>query len=204
MSGSGKNFSQDPGAPDVSKDSMARTPADPEMVETREQFIERTLAEYESPLIGYAYGFVHDVDRARDVVQDTFIRLCKQDIEKVRDGVKGWLFTVCRNRALDVLRKESRMSSLEESTHERTASASAGPDQVVDKDERIQELMTYIDRLSDNQKTVILMKFRDGLSYHEIADATGLTSGNIGFLIHAGVKRLRQLLPPDLMEGLDR
>ncbi|MBK1825848.1 RNA polymerase sigma factor [Haloferula rosea] len=183
---------------------MARTPADPEMVETREQFIERTLAEYESPLIGYAYGFVQDVDRARDVVQDTFIRLCKQDIEKVRDGVKGWLFTVCRNRALDVLRKESRMSSLEESTHERTASASAGPDQVVDKDERIQELMTYIDRLSDNQKTVILMKFRDGLSYHEIADATGLTSGNIGFLIHAGVKRLRQLLPPDLMEGLDR
>lgn len=174
------------------------------MVETREQFIERTLAEYESPLIGYAYGFVKDVDRARDVVQDTFIRLCKQDIEKVRDGVKGWLFTVCRNRALDVLRKESRMSSLEEFTHERTASAAIGPDQVVDQEERISELMSYIDRLSDNQKTVILMKFRDGLSYHEIAEATGLSSGNIGFLIHAGVKRLRQLLPPDLMEGTDR
>jgi len=203
MTASGKNFPQDPPEPDVSESSMAPPPADPEMVETREQFIERALAEYESPLIGYAYGFVQDVDRARDVVQDTFIRLCKQDIEKVRDGVKGWLFTVCRNRALDVLRKESRMSSLEEETHERRASASAGPDQVVDQDERISELMTYIDRLSDNQKTVILMKFRDGLSYHEIAAATGLTSGNIGFLIHAGVKRLRQVLPPDLLEGFE-
>lgn len=202
MKSSGKNFSQDPGSSDVPEKSVTRSHADPEMVETREQFIERTLAEYESPLIGYAYGFVKDLDRARDVVQDTFIRLCKQDVEKVRDGVKAWLFTVCRNRALDILRKESRMSSLEESTHERTASAGAGPDQVVDQDERISELMSYLDRLSDNQKTVILMKFRDGLSYQEIADATGLTSGNIGFLIHAGLKRLRQILPTDLMEGL--
>lgn len=96
------------------------------------------------------------------------------------------------------------MSSLEESTYERTASADAGPDQEVDQGERISELMGYLDRLSDNQKTVILMKFRDGLSYHEIADATGLTSGNIGFLIHSGLKRLRQLLPPDLMEGMER
>lgn len=204
MKPSGKSFPQDRGEPDVSDDSAASPPADPPMVETREQFIERTLAEFESPLIGYAYGFVKDVDRARDVVQDTFIRLCKQDIEKVRDGVKGWLFTVCRNRALDVLRKESRMSSLEESTHERTASVGIGPDEVVDQGERISELMSYIDRLSENQKTVILMKFRDGMSYHEIAEATGLTSGNIGFLIHSGIKRLRQLLPPDLMEGMDR
>jgi RNA polymerase sigma-70 factor (ECF subfamily) len=204
MTDVGKKFPQDSESPGVLEDSVALPHADPPMVETREQFIERALAEYESPLIGYAYGFVQDVDRARDVVQDTFIRLCKQDIEKVRDGVKGWLFTVCRNRALDVLRKESRMSSLEESTHERTASADAGPDQLVDQEERIGELMTYLDRLSDNQKTVILMKFRDGMSYQEITKATGLTSGNIGFLIHAGLKRLRQLLPPDLMEGMER
>lgn len=202
MKSSGENFSQDPGSSDVSEEGVTRSHAVPEMVETREQFIERTLAEYESPLIGYAYGFVKDLDRARDVVQDTFTRLCKQDVEKVRDGVKGWLFTVCRNRALDILRKESRMSSLEEWTHERMASAVAGPDQVVDWDERISELMSYLERLSDNQKTVILMKFRDGLSYQEIADATGLTSGNIGFLIHTGLKRLRQILPTDVMEGL--
>ncbi|MEP4079372.1 RNA polymerase sigma factor [Haloferula sp.] len=171
------------------------------MPETREQFIEQAMADYESPLVGYAMGFVHDLDRARDVVQDTFIRLCRQDVEKVRGGLKSWLFTVCRNRALDILRKESRMTPLEEDTHERTPSNINAPDSAVDFNERIEQVLDYMDRLPDKQKRVILMKFRDGMSYKEISEVTGLSGGNVGFLIHTGIKRLRQLLPTDLMEG---
>lgn len=172
------------------------------MVETQEQFIERALADYESPLIGYAYGFVRDFDRARDVVQDTFIRLCKQDMDKVRDGLKSWLFTVCRNRALDVLRKESRMTPLEDERHDHSPSEQDSPDAAFDRHERMEELLRFMDRLPDNQKTVILMKFRDGMSYKEISKATGLNGGNVGFLIHTGLKRLRELLPADLMDGI--
>lgn len=173
----------------------------PDMVETREQFIERALAEYESPLVGYAYGLLKDVDRARDVVQDTFIRLCRQDMEKVRDGLKSWLFTVCKNRALDVLRKESRMSLLEDQGRVPDSVSADRPDKTYEKNEKLAELMKFIERLPENQQTVILMKFRDGMSYNEICDATGLTSGNIGFLIHTGLKRLRTLLPADLRAG---
>lgn len=171
------------------------------MVETREQFVERALAEYESPLVGYAFGFVNDVERARDIVQDTFIRLCQQDVAKVRDGLKSWLFTVCRNRALDILRKESRLTPLDEKKLLSRESADAVPDQAMDQSERMELVMRYLDRLSENQKTVILMKFRDGHSYLEICEKTGLTSGNVGFLIHAGLKRLRELLPVDLLES---
>ncbi|MEM1085422.1 MAG: sigma-70 family RNA polymerase sigma factor [Verrucomicrobiota bacterium] len=171
------------------------------MPETREEFIRQALADYESPLVGYAMGFVHDRDRARDVVQDTFIRLCRQDIEKVRGGLKSWLFTVCRNRALDILRKESRMTALEDDQHERRPSDQATPDHAVDYNERIEQVLAYMDRLPENQKKVILMKFREGMSYKEISEATGLSGGNVGFLIHTGLKRLRQLLPADLMEG---
>ena len=69
----------------------------------KDEFVADALAKYEAPLIGYATGIVRDHERARDVVQDTFIRLYKQDIEKVQKGLKTWLYTVCRNRALDVL-----------------------------------------------------------------------------------------------------
>ena len=198
MVGNG-NFPKDSEARGVSESEMPSTRPGSEMVETREQFIERALAEYESPLVGYAYGFVRDFDRARDVVQDTFIRLCKQDVEKVRDGLKSWLFTVCRNRALDVLRKESRMGELDENERGGLPSDSITPDDEVDRNERVAEVMRYLDRLSENQKTVILMKFRDGLSYAEICEETGLTSGNVGFLIHTGLKRLRSLLPNDIL-----
>ena len=58
--------------------------------------------------------------------------------------------------------------------------------------------MKMLERLSDNQREVILLKFQQGLSYQEIQEITGLSSGNIGFLIHTGLKRLRDLLPDDL------
>jgi len=178
---------------------VATVPIAPGMVETREQFVERALAEYESPLVGYAYGFVHDVERARDIVQDTFIRLCQQDVAKVKDGLKTWLFTVCRNRALDVLRKESRVSALDESTYNELPGADRAPDEALDQAERLAVTLRYLARLPENQQTVILMKFRDGCSYQEICESTGLSNGNVGFLIHTGLKRLRELLPPDLL-----
>jgi RNA polymerase sigma-70 factor (ECF subfamily) len=168
------------------------------MPDTREQFIEQAMADFESPLLGYATTILHDLDRARDVVQDTFIRLCQQDISKVRDSLKTWLFTVCRNRALDILRKESRVQVLDEIKFRKVAGPDLAPDERADHDERLAEVMKYLDRLSANQREVILLKFHQGLSYQEITDVTGLTSGNIGFLIHTGLKRLRELLPDDL------
>lgn len=170
------------------------------MSDTREQFIEQAMADFESPLLGYATTILHDFDRARDVVQDTFIRLCQQDINKVRDGLKTWLFTVCRNRALDILRKESRVQALDDIKWRKVAGSDLAPDEKADQDERLAEVMKFLDRLSANQREVILLKFQQGLSYQEITEVTGLSSGNIGFLIHTGLKRLRDLLPSDLRQ----
>ena len=168
------------------------------MPQTREQFIEQAMAEFESPLIGYAATILKDTVRARDVVQDTFVRLCQQDITKVRDGLKSWLFTVCRNRALDLLRKDKRIEPIEEIHWQKVAGSGLQPDEQADFDERLARVMKLLDRLSDNQREVILLKFQQGLSYQEIEKVTGLTSGNIGFLIHTGLKRIRELLPDDL------
>lgn len=171
------------------------------MVETHEQFVEQALAEFEGPLIGYALGILHDLDRARDVVQDTFIRLYQQDREKVGSGLKAWLFTVCRNRALDILRKEKRMVSMEEDKVVFPERVSSAPDHTADWDERVDQVMKALERLSDNQKEVIRLKFQQDLSYREISAATGLATGNVGFLLHTGLKRLRALLPDDLLES---
>lgn len=172
----------------------------PAMVQTQEQFIEWALKEYERPLIGYAQGFVHDWERARDVVQDTFIRLCQQDMQKVRDGVKTWLFTVCRNRALDVLRKDSRLVELsEEKLLKIPAEIVSAADQMK-TDELYAQLHGYIQRLTPNQREVVLLKFQQGLSYEEISKVTGLSSGNVGFLLHNALKRLREWMPRDSRE----
>lgn len=159
-----------------------------------EQFVQRAMAEYESALIGYAHHILHDLDRARDVVQDTFIRLCSQDLEKVRTNLKSWLFTVCRNRALDLVRKDKPLQPIADIQWQRIAGPEPAPDETLQHNERLAQLMKYLDRLSPNQRQVILLKFHQGLSYQEISGTTGLGSGNIGFLIHTGLKRLRELI----------
>ena len=174
------------------------------MAETREEFVEQALAEFEGPLIGYAMGIVHDLERARDVVQDTFIRLYQQDRDKVSRGLKTWLFTVCRNRALDILRKEKRMVELDDEAAVRIRSSDAGPDDATDWDERVGQVMQALDRLSENQREVIRLKFQQGLSYKEISEVTNLSTGNVGFLLHTGLKRLRTFLPDDLLDNLSR
>jgi RNA polymerase sigma-70 factor (ECF subfamily) len=122
-------------------------------------------------------------------------------VSKVRDGLKTWLYTVCRNRALDILRKESRLTPMDEKKLLAREGNEPVPDRALDQSERMAELMRYLDRLSENQRNVILMKFRDGMSYHEICEKTGLSSGNVGFLIHTGLKRMREMLPADLLDS---
>ena len=162
-----------------------------------EQFIEQAMVNYESPLIAYASTFLNDLDLARDVVQETFIRLCQQDLEKVRDNLKPWLYTVCRNRSLDLLRKHQRQKPLTESHWQNLECADLQPDKEIEKQEHLAKLNHYLDRLSDNQREVIILKFQQDLSYLEIQAITGLTKSNIGFLIHTGIKRLQQILPQD-------
>lgn len=160
-----------------------------------EAFIERAVVEHEAALIGYAKTFVHDLDRARDIVQDTFIRLCKQDPDKLGEHLRSWLFTVCRNRCLDVLRKDRRIEPIPAARWEKFSSNQLPPDQQAEDDDHLAKVMRFLNRLPKNQKEVILLKFQQGMSYAEIHNLTGLAQGNIGFLIHTGLKRLREWMP---------
>ena len=193
----GENFPKKSGGRHVKEESSEDPIRQTMNPKDFEAFIEQAVEEHESALIGYARTFVYDRERARDVVQDTFIRLCKQDIEKVRDHLKSWLFTVCRNRCLDVLRKDKRVEPLDDLQWKKVAGTDVAPDEAAEQEDKMEELMRVMDRLPKNQRDVILLKFQQGLSYKEIEKVTGLGQGNIGFLIHSGLKRLREVMPSE-------
>ena len=162
--------------------------------ETQTELVQRALSEYEAPLIGYAASILRDVERARDVVQDTFVKLYQQEPGSVNRALKAWLYTVCRNRSFDILRKEKRMSVVENETIEHLEVAGANPAELAERDEAHSEVMRFLDRLPPNQKEVIRLKFQGDMSYKEISEVTSLSVSNVGFLMHTGLKRLRQLL----------
>jgi RNA polymerase sigma-70 factor (ECF subfamily) len=165
-------------------------------IESKTELVQRALRDYEGALVGYACSILGDPDRARDVVQDTFIRLWDQDPARVAENLKPWLYTVCRNRSLDVLRRHRRVVELDELTLQRQEEQSPDPCEKLANQETTSEILRYVDRLPANQREVIRLKFQADLSYKEIAGLTGLSVTNVGFLLHTALKRLRTLLEP--------
>ena len=160
----------------------------------REKIVHRALIEFESALIGYAASIVKDEDRAKDVVQDTFIKLYEQDPEKVKESLKAWLFTVCRNGCFDVIRKEKRMINVEDDQLTVIRDVEDDPSRAAERADEHNNVIKFLDRLPQNQREVIRLKFEGDMSYKEISQTTQLSVSNVGFLIHAGIKRLRSLL----------
>jgi len=154
-------------------------------------WINTVVQQYERPLVRYAAQIVGDLERGRDIAQDTFLRLCKQNREQLDGHLVEWLYTVCRNRALDVRRKESRMKSM---TAEQTSvQESRDTDHAVatEQQETTARVLEFVDKLTENQREVVRLKFQHGLSYKEIAAVTELSVSNVGFLIHTAIKKLR-------------
>ncbi len=152
------------------------------------------LDEYEGPLTRYAARITGDTDLARDVVQETFLRLWTEDPARVDGRVAQWLYTVCRNRALDLRRKNGRMQALSEAQAESREAADSGPGVRLERREECSRVLGALAQLPVNQQEVIRLRFQSGLSYKEIAGVTGLSVSNVGYLIHTAIKTIRERL----------
>lgn len=142
-----------------------------------------------------------DLESARDVVQDTFVRLCAEDQARLDSHLAQWLFTVCRNRALDVQRKERRMKPLSDVEMDSQVSPEPSPAAQAERREAAGEALSLLEGLPKNQQEVLRLKFQNGLSYEEISKVMNLTVTNVGFLIHTAIKTLRgrmRALPADI------
>lgn len=155
-------------------------------------WIASILEEFEQPLTRYAAHITGDVERAREVVQDTFLKLCRQKPSQIRDHLAQWLYTVCRNRALDVLRKERRMTGISDA--QLNLQTRSGPEaaSLVEREEQVADILSILRTLPANQQEVIRLKFQGDLSYLEISRITNLSVSNVGFLIHTGIKTIRE------------
>lgn len=149
------------------------------------------LERYERPLIRYAAGITGDLEAARDVVQETFLRLSREPAD-AGPRMAAWLFTVCRNRALDACRKNHRMIPTEPHEMDIRAGRESSPAAALEQKEDARRLTEMVAALPPNQRDVIRLKFDAGLSYREISEITKLSVSNVGFLIHTAVKTLRE------------
>ena len=142
------------------------------------------------PLLQYATRILGDRERARDVVQETFVELRRSERRQSDPAPAKWLFTVCRNRALNICRKEKRMTYLDEEILERQPGREPAPNERIEREEASSFLLRIVATLPPRQQEVLQLKFQNDLSYREISEITKLSVSHVGVLIHTALKTL--------------
>lgn len=164
------------------------------MADKNSTWIRQALDQYEGQLLRYAARLLGDDEAARDIVQETFLELCKTKRSKVEDKLAPWLFRVCRNRAFDMRRKEKRVQALSDEQSQNIESPEPNPQEVIESSQGAQALLGMVQKLPDNQKEIVFLRFQSGLSYKEISEITGHSVSYVGVLIHTAVRSIRDTL----------
>ncbi len=156
----------------------------------KNEWLEDVFDRYSGRLLRYAFKLTGSEEQAREVTQETFLRLVYAKQSKICDRVAQWLFTVCRNIIIDRRKKEKRMVfRLKDETLK--DNATPAPEEILENKQTRGLLLQLLDSLSQNQQEVIRLRFQNDFSYKEIAEITGFTVSNVGFLMHTGLKALR-------------
>ncbi|MCS1410935.1 MAG: ECF RNA polymerase sigma factor SigW [Verrucomicrobia subdivision 3 bacterium] len=150
------------------------------------------VARYQGPLIRTAYRVTGNLEVAREVAQDTFMRLCRQDRQLVNGHLSSWLFTVCRNRALDVCKKERRLQPVGGEELWFPDSRQKSPAENAARQESLDQVQEMIRELAPREQEVVRLKFECGMSYREIGDALELSESNVGFILHTAIRKVRK------------
>src|SRR5438128_1544837 len=148
------------------------------------------LRRFEIPLVQFATRITGDRERARDVVQETFVKFQNNGAFQNPEPAT-WLFTVCRNGALNVCRKERRMMYLDEELIESREAEQPMPFERLEQQEAAGFLLRIVATLPTRQQEVLQLKFQNDLSSQPIAEITKTTPYNLGLLIHTALKTLR-------------
>ena len=151
------------------------------------------VEQQQGPLVRYVTQILNgDLERARDVVQDAFMKLWKSDRFGADDKAAPWLFAVCRNAAVDVLRKEKRMIGLSDEIKRNQVALGAEPQVIVEKQEAAGRVTQAMSQLPKNQQEVLRLKFQNGFTYKKISEITGVSVSGVGFQIHTAMETLRR------------
>lgn len=139
----------------------------------------------------YRFLFVHvrDVEIAEDLTADTFTKAWKNIRGYDFKHPRGWLYAIARNTLTDYWRKKKPLPLDEEIE---LPDDSPGQDEIMDKKlERIR-IARAVSRLPKDMKSVVNLRFMQGYSVRQTAEALKLTEANIRVIQYRALKKMKE------------
>ncbi len=159
---------------------------------------------YQDQLFALVVRMVPDRDQASDAVQEAFFSAFR-NLHAFRGGsVKSWLNRICVNAAMDIQRARKRRPvqpypELDDENWQPPTGPDVDPERIAVHAERSRAIAGALARITDDQRTAIVLFDVEGYDYGEIASMTGVSLGTVKSRIHRGRLALRALME-DRME----
>ncbi len=177
-----------------------------EALDGKPEAMNRLVSAHRPAVLRTANHVLGDPELAEDVAQDVFFRL-----QSALAGFRGdaelstWLYRVTLNRCKDVLRRR-RHESLDAPGGPASAARRIGvetdPGASVDRQRRRSAVRQAVERLPEEQREVITLRYLSDLSYAEIARVTRLPHGTVASRVFRGLKKLGEDLESRHLELL--
>lgn len=168
----------------------------------------RTLVErVERPLINFIIRYLGDRDAAEDVFQDTLVRVLRNiaDFEP-QASLTTWIFTIARNRCLDILKAKKRHREVSMDAPRREDGGRVidfrdilrergrGPEEGAAKREWEERVQRALGTLSPAKREALVLRVFVGLGYREMSGIVGSPVGTLKFRVHEAIRNLAGLL----------
>jgi RNA polymerase sigma factor (sigma-70 family) len=149
--------------------------------------------EHNEALTRYLTRLTGDRDSAADAAQEAYSRLLSHPPAR-DDNLRAWLYTVATNVVRDGWKKQQTALRLVQN-QEGVPSAAMSPDphDVLERTERQQTVRKVLERLSERDRTVLLMR-EEGFSHKEIAAAIDTTTKSVGTMIARALRKFAKEL----------
>ncbi len=165
---------------------FGRTPAEQEAFSA-------VVDAYQGALLGYVARILAQRSAAEDVVQNVLVKCAAhwKSAMEPSTALAAWLYRVAHNEAVDANRRELRRWRLHRSHAEDPAlgQAESAADRTPISD-RAATAEDALGVLSERERQLVALKVYEEKSYREIAEITGLSSGNVGFILHGAMRKL--------------
>ena len=152
-------------------------------------------AQFSERLFGFAFSMLKNHEDAKEVVQETFLKLWKKrDQLDSSQSVKALLFSVSYHIVIDLLRKRLKENQYLHELHARFAENEPGADHLADYNELNNELQKAISALPEQRKKIYQLSREEGLSHKEIAGILNISVKTVENQINLALKTIRQKL----------
>jgi RNA polymerase sigma-70 factor (ECF subfamily) len=155
----------------------------------------RLLTEFGPRTLGYLQGLVGEA--AEDLQQEVWLKVYRGIASLAAPGAfRTWLYRITRHQAMDFLRRRKREREILAEWPEDAIAAVADPAAGLDR-ALPDELLELVGGLEPAQREVLLLRYRDDLSYAEMALVLGCATGTVRSRLHYARRRLHELVAQD-------